>query len=32
MLKGLGLGRTGLLHTRCLTGLDSVSPMNFVTL
>ncbi len=32
MLMGLGLVRTGLLHTRCLTDLGGVQGMNFVTL
>ena len=32
MLMPLGLGRTGLLHTRCLTGSGIFQGMNFVTL
>jgi hypothetical protein len=32
MLMGLGLLRTGLLHTRCVTDSDVFQGMNFVTL
>jgi hypothetical protein len=32
MLMGLGLARTGLLHTRYLTGSSVFQAMNFVTL